>query len=608
MNYSDLDYARVRRYKLVFSAFLLGAASLAAHLFFLQLHGPTHRLYETKVEQRWHSYECPQGRRGDIFYRDGTLLAGTRKVAKVIIEPLMVKDQLTNVSETLAMYLGRPAEDIAAEISNFKRRGMELASGIDLGTALQIDRAGMPGVFTRYYCERIYPAGDYSAGATLGFAGTEPHQRLGLESSCDVILSGEDGKVIYRKDANRQRLPDSVLASKERRDGSPLYTTLHPSIQTICEDELRAGLGKNHAEWGCIVVMDPRSGDVLGASTYPTFDPNEYVRGGHGPEGNVLVHNAVEPGSTVKPLLAAYALDREWLSPQQKFVCNRSYRVGKYNIREAEADEVIGGNGGVSIDDILVKSSNIGMAQVALQLGQDHVREAYGALGFFSRTGVELPSESRGIRPCSWLKKGEKWPKITLATTGYGHGMSVTPLQLATAYCTIANGGYRVQPTLLLRDNDAAPVDEKVELPEGEIIMAGIATSNAPAVQLYTPQMAADGRVRVLSAETCQMLTTWLERVVTKGTGRRAKLDRYRAAGKTGTATISGKGGGYASGAYLSSFVGYFPAEQPRYVVLVMFNRPRGAYYGGAVSAPVFKKVGDRISYIDELQLRGSEY
>lgn len=607
---SSMDTQRVLRYKLVFSAFLLGAASLAAHLFFLQLNPATRELYTKKVEERWHSYETPHARRGDIYYRNGTLLAGTRKVARVIVEPQMVQPHLTEVSETLAQYLHQPAEDIAEKIGGFKHRGMELASGIDLGTALAIDRAGLTGVFTRYYYERVYPHGAYCAAATLGYAGPEPHQRLGLEKVCDAVLSGEDGKVIYRKDASRQRLPGSILDEKEKHDGAPLYTTLHPSIQTICEEELRSAEAVNHAEWGCILVMDPRSGEILGASTSPTFDPNAYVHGEHGPEANVLVHNAVEPGSTVKPLLAAYAVDRGWLDPAHRYVCNRSYRVGKYNIREAEADEVIGGNAGVPIEQILVHSSNIGMAQVAVQLGQDHVREAYEALGLFHRTGVELPGESRGIRPCSWQKKNEPWPKITLATTGFGQGMGVTPLQLATAYCTIANGGYKVQPTLLLRDKkdiNGEPAGEPA-VPEGEIVIAGFGGGQPQRLKIEEPTVSSDGRVRVLSAETCAKMAQWLENVTIKGTGKQARLERFRVAGKTGTAQIHNSHGGYAGGSYLASFVGYFPVEQPRYLVLVMFSRPKGAYYGGAVAAPVFKKVGDRISYIDELALRGSEY
>jgi stage V sporulation protein D (sporulation-specific penicillin-binding protein) len=603
MERSSFEANRQLRYNLVFSAFLLGAACLAAHLFFLQFHGPTRRYYEAKVEERWHSYAEPEGRRGDIYYRDGTLIAGTRKVARVLIEPGMI-NALEDVSLTLSQHLGVPAEDIREKINKCKVRSMELAKGVDLGTSLAIDRAQLRGVFTRYYYERTYPHGAYCAGPTVGYAGAQDFQRLGLEKSCDAILTGRKGKIVFRKDANRKRLPGSVLDARSKEDGTPVYTTLHPSIQTICEDELRHAAEENGSDWGCIVVMNPDNGEVLGASTYPTFDPNEYVAGRLGDERNILVHNAVEPGSTVKPLLAAYALDQGWINATQRWVCNRILSIDGYRVREAELSHVIGDAGGAKLDKILINSSNIGMAQIAMELGQDRVLQAYESLGFFARTGVELPSESRGLKPCRWQKKGEKWPRITLATTGFGQGMSVTPLQLAAAYCTLANGGYRVQPTLVLHSSDGAetPEDNEITMPEGEILMAGF--GDKPRLELKAPEdltPGPGGRVRVLRKETCDQVTQWLEQVVIDGTGKQARLQRFRAAGKTGTGQIPSPRGGYQAGAYLSSFAGYFPVEDPRYMVLVMFYHPRGAYYGGVVAAPVFKKVGDRISYVDVL-------
>lgn len=597
--------------KLVISAFLLGAASLAAHLFFLTLHPPTRELYSRMVEQRWHSYETPQGRRGNIYFRDGTLLAGTRKVAKVIIEPGLMTD-LQDASLTLGHYLQRPSDEIRAEINGFKGRGMELATGVPLGTALNIDRAGMGGVFTRYYFERTYPHGSHSAAATVGYAGNQPHQRLGLESACDTLLAGTDGRVVYRKDANRQRLPGSELATQSKQDGASITTTLDPAIQTICDDELRRAAEQNRSAWGCIIVMEPHSGHVVGAATYPSFDPNEYVRGRLGPEANVLVHSPVEPGSTIKPLLGAYALDQNWIRADERYVCNRPFTIGKYRIREAELTHFLGDNNGVALDRILIESSNIGMARIALELGQERVMQAYQALGFFARTGIELPAESRGLRPCSWATGDQQWPRISLATTGFGQGMSVTPLQLATAYCVLANGGYRVQPTLVLRGGTGAEQYEaesaEPSLPEGEVLLASyqlgwpsMAARDGSPTELAATEGRPTGRVQVISKETCDQVTQWLELVVKDGTGRKAQLTRYPAAGKTGTAQVPGPRGGYKTGAYSASFAGYFPSRNPRYVVLVLFHEPKGGYYGGAVAAPVFKSVGDRISYIDQL-------
>jgi cell division protein FtsI/penicillin-binding protein 2 len=603
------------RSHLVFSAFLLGAAVLAAHLFFLQFNPRLRDYYIDKVEERWHSYECPQGRRGNILYRDGTLLAGSRKIAKVLIEPTLIRD-ITNVCETLAPELGMPVDKVRDKITTYKGRTLELASGVELATALKIDRAGMSGVFTRFYYERTYPHGKLCAPATVGYAGKEPVHRLGLERTCDALLTGQDGKTVFRRDAFRHKLPGSVMQEQPRIDGQDITTTLHPAIQAICEIELEEAMAQNKSKWGCVLVMDPSNGEILGAATNPTFNPNDYVRGNLGDESNILVHRVIEPGSTVKPILAAYAIDRGWLDTDERYVCNRQLMVGKYRVREAELSHLLGGNDGVCIDRILISSSNIGMAQIAMHLGQERVEQAYEAMGYFGRTGVELPAESRGIRPYSLKKnKDDKghWPRITLANTGFGQGLAVTPLQIAASYCILANGGYRVRPTLLRNsepDTAEAPIAGE-SIPEGEVLMAslGVAADSREARLLEAAQTSAgsydSGRVQVLRPETCKLVTSYLEQVVLDGTGKTAKLKRFTAAGKTGTAQVPSPKGGYASGVYTSSFVGYFPANDPQYVMLVMFNHPRGSYYGGTVAAPVFKKVGDRISYIDQVSAAG---
>lgn len=583
------------RANLVYSAFLLGAATLAAHLFFLQYEPQIRSRYLAEVEKRWHSYECPQGRRGNILYRDGTLIAGTRKVAKVLVEPALVKD-LAAVCATLGLELGLDPDAVAHEINTCSGRVLELESAVPINAALAIDRAGLRGVFTRYYFERDYPHGKMGAPATVGYAGRQPELRIGIERFCDAKLTGRDGRIVYRKDARRQRLPGSVILESPRENGADITTTLHPGIQTICEDELASGCKSSRPEWACAVVMDPETGEILGASTYPAFDPNEYVKGNIGTERNVLVHSCVEPGSTVKPLLVAYALDRGWLEADQRFRCDRLLTINGYTVREAELDHVLADPGGATLGRIISQSSNIGMAQVALQLGQDRVSEAYRHFGFFQRSGVELPGERKGSPP-----PDKTWPRITIANTGFGQGFTVTPLQLATAFCALANGGRLVKPHLLLNSDTDKPQarPEADSVPEGEELIAGV--FGAPAFAGETAAAdSGDGR-RILSAETCSLVNEWLKDAVNKGTGKKARLALYQSAGKTGTGQIAGRRG-YAPGAYTATFAGYFPADSPRYMVLVLFSHPRGQYYGGQVAAPVFKAISDRISYMDQLQ------
>jgi cell division protein FtsI/penicillin-binding protein 2 len=380
---------------------------------------------------------------------------------------------------------------------------------------------------------------------------------------------------------------------------------------------LRQAVAGVSAQWGCVLVLDPHDGEVLGAATAPTFDPNEYARGNIGNEMNVLTQRVFEPGSTAKPVLAAYAVERGWLNPDERFVCNRLLTINSYTIREAEASHVIGDNSGVPISEIVTKSSNIGMARVALSLGQDRVLDSYSGMGFFQRTGIELPVEAKGFRPC-WseekrLKHKVAWPRITLATSGFGQGLCVTPIQLAAAYCIIANGGYAVRPTLVIPEDSGAPVAQEAATPPtpppGETLVSLV--ENAPTGvqrllsrgEAQAAEMATDqtGRMRVLSQHTCNEVTQWLINVIEKGTGKKAKLGRCVAAGKTGTAQVPSRYGGYLKGAYTASFCGFFPAEAPRYLVLVVIGQPRGKYYGGEVAAPVFKAVGDRISYMDKL-------
>jgi cell division protein FtsI/penicillin-binding protein 2 len=346
----------------------------------------------------------------------------------------------------------------------------------------------------------------------------------------------------------------------------------------------------------------------------------------------VLVHSSLEPGSTIKPLLAAYALDRGWLNEAKRYVCNRYLTVDGYTIREAEASHLVGDSNGVGIEKIIAKSSNIGMAQIAMELGQHRVMEAYESLGFFERSGIELPAEEKGIRPFYYEQKRSRkelrWPRITLANTGFGQGMCVTPVQLASAYCVIANGGYLVQPTLLreigAREGEPetpeqngeeaapAPQDQPGDAGSAEV-MIGSAKPRAESMlaAYHSPEdaeLSYDPRPRVLSEHTCSTVTAWLQSAVEDGTGKRAKLSRFKAAGKTGTAQIAGNGG-YQKGAYMASFAGFFPVEQPRYVILVLVINPKtGKYYGGDVAAPVFKSVGDRISFLDQIETLGASH
>jgi cell division protein FtsI/penicillin-binding protein 2 len=556
------------------------------------------------MTERWSSYEILSGKRGNILFRDGSLLAGNQKVARVVVDPHLVSDA-GELASILAPRLGKEPLEIARLIREHTGNGVVVAEAVGTDTALEIDKLGLAGVVTRYHYQRFYPFSDFGAAPTIGYISRDGGLTTGLESYFDAELRGRNGRADFLKDASRHRLPGSVRETSTPVNGRDVTTTLDPEIQLICEKELRAAIDQHNPEWGCIIVMEPASGELLGVSTYPNFDPNKYVAGEIGTERNVLVHSIVEPGGTVKPILAAYALDQGWLNPNKRYKCYRPYPIGKYTICEAEPTHYIPDREGAVIREIICHSSNVGMAQIALELGEQRIMQAYSAMGFFAQTGIELPLENSGLAPFHYEQqhheKQLKWPRITVANTGFGQGLAVTPLQLAGAYCTLVNGGYRVVPTLVVRDARApeAESDGLPELPSNEAILAGHTPGGMPAGIAQIADLE-HGRLRVISAETSELVKEWLAEVVSSGTGKNAAFDLHTVGGKTGTGQIPASDGGYRRGAYTAAFAGFWPVEEPEYVTLVLLVHPRGnAYYGGAVAAPVFRRVAEQISRCD---------
>ncbi|MEZ5339101.1 MAG: penicillin-binding protein 2 [bacterium] len=598
--------------RIFFSAFLLGAAYLAAHLYFLQNDPRITGYYSRAVHDRWEGRESPEGRRGDILYRDGSVLATTRRLTRVVLDMQLIREggeeAVEGIVSMLSEYNGGNDIELRRRMLASRSRGLEILSGLPAAAAREIDERDFRGVTTLYYLERYYPCSDSGAPATVGFFSSRREHQLGLEAAWHNELRGVSGSREFMRDGSQNRLPGSLQTVSEEIPGRSLRTTLDPAIQLICEEELQAGMDEHNPDWGVAIVMDPFNGQVLAMSSAPDFDPNDFVAGRMFDEQgrlvsqqNPAVHYLVEPGSTAKPLLAAYAADRGWITESQRFICNQRINIGRYWITEAEATHYIGDSSGVPVADIIRESSNVGMARIAMKLGQERVMEALSSYGLFSRTGVELPLEGSGRRPNSWLDEEQKWPTVSLANSGFGQGFSMTPLQLASAYCVIANGGYEVKPTLKLELEEAEPE-------------SGMQLIDAQNERVYDLD---SGQRKVLSEQGCRRAQQWLADVVVSGTGKKAIPERYMKslaskrdlksgnprflpAGKTGTGQIAAKDGrGYEEHAYLASFAGYFPVKDPQYVIVVMYSHPRrGQYYGGSVAGPVFARIADRISYL----------
>lgn len=566
--------------------------------------------YEAYREKAWHRTVRPQARRGLILARDGvSVLAGNTRRARLIID----RELLNNPQRTarqLSSYLGQSAERLLAEMTASQApRNIELADDIGPEAAETINFLHLGGVFIRYYQRRYYPFGTDFAPQTIGYCNQKNGLTLGLENTFDHALTGKQGETTFEKDGRGHALPGTVLASTPAVDGQDILTTLDPEIQQIAEDVLAETIRSTRAKWGLISAMDPRNGELLAVASQPAFDPNDYSRhGSRGHEANPLVHYVYEPGSVLKPLVSAVALDRGWLSPDEKFNCTDSFTIGSHRINEAEHDGNPAGLGLISIDNIIVHSSNVGMAQVGLKLGQKKLDDIFRTLGFYEPTGVELPAEHSGLKPQGWKSsKGDyTWPEIAIANAAFGQGIAVTPLQLMRAYAAIANGGYLVRPTLVCRKPDSAiaePAPSRraaaaIPLEEGETIV-----DEAPRAEPST-NGATDANIvlqpRILNTPTAIKMIHILQQVVREGTGKRAAVPNFAIAGKTGTGQVA-SGGEYVKGRHNATFIGLLPGSRPRYLILVILAQPRGKYYASEVAAPAFAQVAMRLAIAKNL-------
>ncbi len=558
---------------------------------------------DSRLSTMWERHAPRHAKRGRILCRDGeTVIATSTKLARVIVEKHLVADP-DGVADTLSSYLGRSRDEVLAAItSETGPRSLELSQNIPAQTAESISSARLRGVFIRYYYQRNYPYGDGFAAQTIGYTCDRSGLSIGLEKQYNDTLEGTDGSAEYDSDRSGRMIP-CTLAAEDPQDGADLVTTMDAAIQQICEDVVQEAYKRHNPKWALIAVMDPSTGEILAVASRPGFDPNDYAKNGsQGNEANPLVHFVYEPGSVMKPLIASAALDRGWLTTDETFHCTPTLKIGKYTITEAEHDKNPAGYGDIPINNIIVHSSNVGIAQVGLKLGQEKLSSIFSTFGLYEKTGIELPAEAHGIKPKGYThaRKGEVWPEVVVANSAFGQGIAVTPLQLMRAYAAIANGGFLVRPTLVVNDEELQPqtaviAGKQVPLKPDEKVMGASDDSLAP-----EPAPSSDKR-RIFSTETANGIQQVLQTVVREGTGKKAALEYFYVAGKTGTAEVPGDSG-YKKGKYNSTFIGFFPSYKPRYLILALLSEPRGQYYASQIAAPVFHEVAERITLVKEVR------
>ncbi len=522
---------------------------LAARL--VQLQGMESTVYAAKAEKQRLRTVSLAAQRGAIVDRDGVMLAMNVETRSVYANPRLIKDPAA-VASRLAPLLGVPQADIEAKLARDKAF-VYLARDVEPDRAREALALKLPGVGAERSSRRVYPNNALGA-AVIGFVGRDGTGLGGVEYALQRPLAGEPGTLLVEEDEHGREIP-----SGERRETAPLpgttqVLTLDRDIQWYAEKTLSEQVAKSGAKGGTAIVMDVRTGEVLALATTPTFDPNKATSAAPELRGNPAVSSVYEPGSVNKVITAAAALETGLVTPTSVITVPTSVRVADKTFTDVHSNGVQR----MTFTGVIAKSSNVGTITVAQQLGREKLYEYLRKFGFGERTGVKFPGESPGLLP-----PPAKWSGSQAGTIPIGQGVAATSLQIASVYATVANDGVRVTPSVVRGSRDAA----------------GRLTTAAP------PK-----KQRVISSKTATQLQRMLEAVTNEGgTATAARIEGYRVAGKTGTARKVGSNGRY-DGTYISSFVGFAPAEAPRLVVSVSLDEP-GVIFGGVVAAPVFGKL-----------------
>jgi cell division protein FtsI (penicillin-binding protein 3) len=416
--------------------------------------------------------------------------------------------------------------------------------------------AGMelPGIGFLEVSKRSYPAGSL-AGQVRGVVDVDGRGLAGLELQYQDLLAGQEGERTQELDPSGRPIVGGVDAERPPVPGSSIETTIDADLQYQAQAALRDAVESQRAEGGTVIVMDPRTGDVLAITSHPWFDPNHFDEASPASIRNRAVTDMFEPGSTNKVITAAVAIQEQALPLDDRLSVPWTMEVGEFTIHDAHPHGVLR----LTLGDVIAQSSNIGAVQVANLVGVADMSTYLTAFGLGRQTGIGFPGEAGGL-----MLPLHEWTDTTLATSAYGQGLAATPLQMASVYAAIANGGRWVQPRLVRATID--PDGERHPMPRGR-------------------------SHRAVSVETADMVTRMLAYAVEYGTGTNARIGGYQIAGKTGTARIPlADRPGYLEGEYIASFIGYLPAGDPQVVIAAILDRPAQGY-GGLAAAPLFQRV-----------------
>jgi cell division protein FtsI (penicillin-binding protein 3) len=503
--------------------------------------------------------------RGPVLDRQERELARSIDTTSVFIAPdefnkdeTRAMDEIGCTAEVISSVLSLDRITLVNQILEAKesgRRFLWIARRMTPEKAQVLETMDLAGVHTRKEPKRFYPNGSLAANV-LGFVGLDGNGLAGIEQVYNEKITGEPGKLFIEKDSLGRAYESTMILG---RPGQTIILTIDQSIQYQAEAALTTAIAQSGARAGTAIVLDPHTGDILALANAPTFDPNDVGSASPAARANWALQNIYEPGSTFKVVAFSAAIEKGLAKPDDHIDCQMgSITVAKRLIHDHHPF------GSLTVAEALAKSSNVAAIKLGLRVGDPTMYDYITRFGFGSRTGIELPGETAGlVRPLN------RWQPSSIGSIAIGQEVGVTPLQMAAAFGALANDGVRIAPHLIRE------------------------IRNVSGVTIYRPD---PEQRRVISTATASALRGMLEGVTLNGTAKKAQLDGYTAAGKTGTAQkIDAKTKAYSKTKFVASFIGFAPVNNPAVVIIVVIDEPSGSYHGGDVAAPVFRQIAEQI-------------
>jgi cell division protein FtsI (penicillin-binding protein 3) len=496
-------------------------------------------------------------RRGIIYDRAGRELAMSVAVDSAFAVPTEIPDLAQTISLITRITKTDPRELLAR--CKAARTFCWVARKPDAETAERIRSLNLRGVYFQKESKRFYPKRDLAA-QVIGYVGTDDEGLSGIEREYEGNLRGKPGRMLISVDARRKWFG---RVEKQPDPGENVVLTLDEKIQYIAERELEVAMEETRAEAGTIIVQNPHTGEILALANRPTFNPNRSREITPAKLKDHAVSDVYEPGSTFKLVTISAALEEKLTNPNEVFDCQMGSIVfNGMRIRDSKA------HGLLSVSDVLAESSDVGAIKIALRLGEERFYKYIRAFGFGQQTGIELPGETRGLS-----KPLNRWSKVSIAAISMGQEIGITPLQLAGLVSTLANDGVWVAPRIVAATTE----------PEA---------ASAPKTIAFHPTE----QRRVISPLIAAQMRQMMQRVVLQGTGKKAVLEGYSSAGKTGTAQkVDPATRAYSRTRYVASFAGFAPVNNPAVTVAVILDSAVGPHQGGQVAAPVFQRIAQQV-------------